>query len=92
MLVVVFVSKATKITLIVHSTMTIEEKSFFAFLFVLIAGTLAVDLEKNLLKTWKDNRYYGFRGIRYAEPPTGPRRFMVNLVKSCTQNVKLILI
>lgn len=61
--------------------MTIRWKLIFTILLVTIAGTIAVDLEKNALKTWKNNPYYGFRGIRYAEPPTGPKRFMVTFAK-----------
>lgn len=62
-------------------------KLILIIVLALIVGTIAVDPEKNVLKTWKQNRYYGFRGIRYAEPPTGPRRFKVrtatsNIIKS----------
>lgn len=59
--------------------MVIQWKFLCTILIVLIAGTVAIELEKNVMKTWKNNRYYGFRGIRYAEPPTGPRRFRVNI-------------
>ncbi|XP_055295977.1 juvenile hormone esterase-like [Sitodiplosis mosellana] len=35
----------------------------------------SINLEKYLWKTWKNNTFYAFRGIRYAEPPTGSLRF-----------------
>lgn len=37
--------------------------------------------DKNVLKTWKNNTFYGFRGIKYAEAPVGPLRFKVSLRK-----------
>lgn len=61
--------------------MAFGESLLCTIFFALIAGTVAVDLERNVLKTWKNSRYYGFRGIRYAEPPTGPRRFTVDMLK-----------
>lgn len=33
----------------------------------------------NFLNTFTDTRFYSFRGIRYAEPPTGENRFKVKL-------------
>lgn len=33
--------------------------------------------ENNVMKTWKNNVFYGFRGIKYAEPPIGELRFKV---------------
>lgn len=57
--------------------MTVRIATTFALFIGIIAGVFALDLDRHALKTWKDNRYYGFRGIRYAEPPTGSRRFQV---------------
>lgn len=37
-----------------------------------------INLDKYLWKTWKNNTFYAFRGIRYAEPPTGALRFKVS--------------
>lgn len=34
--------------------------------------------EKNLWKTWKNNTFHSFRGIKYAESPTGSLRFKVS--------------
>ena len=36
------------------------------------------EFAENLMKTWKNNSFYAFRGIRYAEPPVGQLRFRVN--------------
>lgn len=40
-----------------------------------------IQFDKNVLKTWKNNTFYGFRGIKYAESPVGPLRFKVSLWK-----------
>lgn len=32
-----------------------------------------------IMLTWKNNSFYGFRGIRYAEPPTEQLRFQVGI-------------
>lgn len=37
-----------------------------------------LNLEKHLWKTWKNNTFYAFRGIRYAESPTDALRFKVS--------------
>lgn len=37
-----------------------------------------VVLDKYLWKTWKNNTFYAFRGIKYAESPTGSLRFKVS--------------
>lgn len=49
---------------------------------MLIIGAMSVtgsfnDWENNVMKTWKNNVFFGFRGIKYAEPPTGELRFQV---------------
>lgn len=36
--------------------------------------------DRNLSKTWKNNKFYAFRGIKYAESPTGSLRFKVSIV------------
>lgn len=50
-----------------------------------------------LLQSWKNTPFYGFQGIRYAEPPIGQLRFKVNifkinLIKLCTEINYLIVI
>lgn len=42
------------------------------------------------MKTWKNNRYLGFRGIKYAEPPTGSRRFMVIIDETIALKMPII--
>lgn len=37
------------------------------------------DYTNHLMTTWNNNSFYGFRGIRYAQPPIGNLRFKVNL-------------
>lgn len=49
---------------------------------LLIIGTISVTRsinywENNVMKTWKNNVFYGFRGIKYAETPVGELRFKV---------------
>lgn len=36
---------------------------------------------ENVMWTWKNTSFYGFQGIRYAEPPIGPLRFKVSATK-----------
>lgn len=50
---------------------------------MLIIGAISVTSglnvrENNVMKTWKNNTFYGFRGIKYAEAPMGDLRFKVN--------------
>lgn len=49
----------------------------------LIIGALSITSglnvwEKNVMKTWKNNLFYGFRGIKYAEAPIADLRFKVS--------------
>lgn len=49
---------------------------------ILIIGAISVTIsfknwENNLKKTWKNNQFYSFRGIKYAESPIGDLRFKV---------------
>lgn len=38
-----------------------------------------LDFEKNVQKTWKGTNFHAFRGIKYAESPSGPLRFRVSI-------------
>lgn len=54
---------------------------------LLIIGAISVtrgfnDWNDNVMKTWKNNVFYGFRGIRYAEPPIGELRFKVKFKRN----------
>lgn len=37
------------------------------------------DLSQNVMWTWKNNSFYAFRGIRYAEAPVNELRYKVRV-------------
>lgn len=46
------------------------------------SGPVPVDvshdqLDQYVMRTWTNRSFYGFRGIRYAQPPVGQLRFQV---------------
>lgn len=47
------------------------------FCIVAISVTDGFHISENVMKTWKYNEFYAFRGIKYAEPPVGGLRFKV---------------
>lgn len=54
-------------------------KFFTLFLYCVLCS--ARDFDQNVMKTWKNNNYFAFRGIKYAEAPIGARRFRVRVSK-----------
>lgn len=53
------------------------KKNCFVF-FIIIITSNAFELNKNVMQTWKNSTYYGFRGIKYAKSPTGSLRYKVS--------------
>lgn len=45
--------------------------------FGFVSPDLQSHLEQYVLRTWTNHSFYGFQGIRYAEPPIGDRKFQV---------------
>lgn len=64
---------------------------------MLIIGAISVtsgfnDWKNNVMKTWKNNVFYGFRGIKYAEAPIGELRFKVKFKRNSSLCLKCLVI